>query len=185
MPTSRFQRSEAVIDSSCLLCILMLNRKFPLYGLLDALSLRYSKIRIPQHVWKEVTRKGHYRRPLQRIMSKYSFFIRCSVGSDYDARLLYDRQTNPDARIDRGEAEAIIQARECGITEVLIDERRGTNIALAHNLAPRGIVGLIREWKLNDLVPQARPLLDACIQNRFWLSEKLIEDVLSETGESL
>lgn len=185
MPRSRFQKSEAVIDASCLLCMLALNRAFPGYDLLNALSLRYYSVHIPQHVWNEVSRKGRTRRSLKRVIAKYPFFQRCSVGSQHDAKLLYDRQTNPRARIDRGEAETIIQARERGISEVLIDERRGTMMALAHNLNPRGIVGIIREFKLNDIIPEARPLFDACRQNRFWLSDKLIEEVLRETGESL
>jgi predicted nucleic acid-binding protein len=183
MPRSPFQRSEAVIHSSCLLCMLMLNREFPRYKLFNALALRYYVVHIPQHVWNEVARKGRSRPSLKRLIQQHPLFKKCDVGSQHEAKLLYDRQTNPGARIDRGEAETIIQARERGISEVLIDERKGTKIALAHSLSPRGIAGIIKEFKLNDIIPEARPLFKACKENRFWLSDRLVEDVLKETGE--
>lgn len=105
------------------------------------------------------------------------------MGSQHEAKLLYDKQTNPKAAIHRGEAEVIIQAREREVSEILIDERKGTSIARAHNLNPRGIVGLIREFKLSGVIPEARPLFEECKRNRFWLPKTLIEDLLKEVGE--
>ena len=184
MPRSRFEKSEVVIDSSCLRCMLVLNRVFPQYRLFNALALRYYVVHIPHHVWNEVGRKGHTRGPLKRLVQRHQIFQRCDVGSQHRAKLLYDRQTNPRAPIHRGEAETIIQAQELGISEVLMDERKGTKIALAHSLNPRGIVGLIREFTLNGVIPEARPLFEECKRNRFWLDDELIESVLKETGES-
>ena len=183
MPRSRFEKSEAVIDSSCLICLIMLDQNFPRYGLLNALSLRYYVVHIPQHVWNEVGRKGRKRYSLKRLAQRHQFFRKCDVGSQHDARLLYDRQTNPIAPIDRGEAEAIIQARERGISEVLIDEQRGRQIAEAHTLTPKGIVGLIKDFKLNDIIPEARPLFEKCKRSGFRLKDKLVEDALREIGE--
>ncbi len=174
---------KPVIDSSCLRCLLALDISFPDYKVFGALSLRYYAVHIPQPVWNEIARIGRRRSQLQRLLRDYPFFSRCTVNNDHDARLLYDRLTDPHAPIDRGEAEAIIQARERGISEVLIDEKKGRRIAQAHTLNPRGIVGLIREFKLNEVIPQARPLFEECKRNRFWLDESLIEDVLKETGE--
>src|SRR5205823_4847564 len=65
----------------------------------------------------------------------------------------------------------------------LIDERKGRKIAQAHTLNPRGIVGLIKEFKLNEIIPEARPLFEECKRIRFWLDDKLIESVLREIGE--
>jgi len=183
MPSSRFLKSQAVIDTSCLQCLMELELSFPKYGLLRALSLRYYAIHIPQHVWNEIARHGRRRSQLQRLLKDYPFFRRCSVGDDYNAKLLYDRQTNPKARIDRGEAEAIIQAREREISEVLIDEKKGRRIAQAHTLNPRGIVGIIKEFKLNEIIPEAAPLFEECRRNRFRLPEREVEEVLREIGE--
>lgn len=117
------------------------------------------------------------------MVKSHPVLERCDIGSPHEAKLLYDRQTNPKAAIDRGGAEAIIQAREREVSEILIDERKGTKIARAHNLNPRGIVGLIREFKLSGVIPEARPLFEECKRNRFWLPEAIIEDFLKETGE--
>ncbi|MDX6497074.1 MAG: uncharacterized protein QOG23_334 [Blastocatellia bacterium] len=183
MPRSRFQKSEAVIDSSCLRCLLILDRRFPQSALLRALFLRYAAVHIPQHVWNEVSRRGRSRSKLQGLLRDYPLFKRCDVGSQYDAQLLYDKQTNPSARIDRGEAEAIVQARERGLSDVLIDERKGTRIARAHSLNARGIAGLIREFKLNGMITAAQPLFEEIRQNGFWLRDDIVEEILRELGE--
>jgi predicted nucleic acid-binding protein len=183
MPRSRFPKSEAVIDTSCLLCLLILDRKFPQYTLLRALFLRYAAVHIPQHVWNELRRRGRARGRLQGLLRDYPLFKRCDVGSPYEAQLLYDKHTNPHARIDRGEAEAIVQARERGLSDVLIDERKGTRIARAHSLNPRGIAGLIREFKLNGMISAAQPLFAEIRQEGFWLSDKVVNEILEELGE--
>jgi predicted nucleic acid-binding protein len=183
MSRSRFVRSQAVIDASCLQCLLMLDVLFPAYRLLRALSLRYDKIHIPQHVWNEIVRHGHRRTQIHKLLEDYRFFKRCNVLNDHDAKLLYDRHTNPEAPIDRGEAEAIIQARECGISEVLMDEKRGRQIAEAHTLNPKGVIGLIKDFKLNDIIPEARPLFEECKRMGFRLKDRLVNEALREMGE--
>lgn len=183
MPRSRFVKSKAVIDTSCLRCFLLLDLSFPQYNLFRALFLHYHTIHIPQHVWNEVSRKGHKRGQLQRTIQHYPSIKRCNVIDEYAAQLLYDRKRNPSAPIDRGEAEAIIQAREIGASEVLIDERKGRKIAQAHSLNVKGVVGLIRDFKLSGFIPEARPLFEECRRHKFRLGDKLIEQVLKEIGE--
>lgn len=184
MPAPRFRKSEAVIDSSCLQCLLTLEKSFPAYKLFRALSLRYYAIHIPRHVWSETARHGRRRAQLQRLLDDYPFFKRCHVGDDHKARLLYDKLTNPLARIDRGEAEAIIQAQERGISQVLIDERRGRQIAKAHTLTPKGIVGLIKDFRRNEVIPAARPLFEECKRTGFRLKNQLIDEALRDLCES-
>jgi predicted nucleic acid-binding protein len=179
----RFVRSEAVIDTSCLQCLMMLERSFPRYNLLRALSLRYYSIHIPQHVWNEIVRHGRRRRQLQQLLKTHPFFIRCNVGDPYTARLLFDKQRNPNAKIDRGEAEAIIQARERGISDVLIDEKQGRKIAEAHTLNPKGVIGLICEFKQSEIVPEARPLFVKCKHMGFRLKDALVNETLHLLGE--
>ena len=184
MPSSRFRKSRAVIDASCLQCLLALDYSFPAYHLFRALSLRYYTVHIPQHVWNELVRHGRRRSQLQRLLHDYPFFAKCSVGDDYRAQLLYDKRRNPKAPIDRGEAEAIIQAGELGVAEVLIDEKRGRQIALAHTLNPRGIVGLLKEFRLASVIPEVRPLFVECVRIRFRLPRKEVDQILVDFGES-
>lgn len=130
-----------------------------------------------------MSRKGHKRGQLHRTIQRHPFLKRCNVVDDYAAQLLYDRKRNPSAPIDRGEAEAIIQAREIGAPEVLIDERKGRKIAQAHNLNVKGVVGLIRDFTLGGIIPKAWPLYEECLRHKFRLGNELIEQALKETGE--
>jgi predicted nucleic acid-binding protein len=180
----KFVKLRAVVDSSCLRCLLILDLAFPDLNLLRALQLRYETIHIPHHVWNEVGRRGHKRTQLRQLVRDHPFFTKCSFLNQHNAQLLYDPLLNPLAPIDRGEAEAIIQARELGVVDVLIDERKGTRIALAHSLNPRGIIALVKEFKLNDVVSEIRPLLEECQRNRFWIDKRLMQKILEEVGES-
>jgi predicted nucleic acid-binding protein len=184
MPRSRFVKSKAVIDTSCLQCLLLLDLSFPQYNLFRTLSLLYGSVLIPQHVVNEVSRKGRKRGQLNRTLQHYSFLKKCGVMDDYAAQLLYDRRRNPSATIDRGEAEAIIQAREIGASEVLIDERKGSKIAQAHSLSVKGVLGLIKEFKLIGVIPEAKPLFEVCRRHGFWISDALLKQVLEEIGEN-
>ena len=183
MPRRRFLRLQAVTDSSCLQCLILLDLSFPSLAVVRGLQLRYEIIHIPDHVWNEVGRRNRRRFQLRKFVRDHPFFKRCSLTNPYDSRLLYDRRTNPEARIDRGEAEAIIQARERGLTDVLIDERKGTRIAKAHSLNPRGVLGLIQELTLLGIVEKAKPLIDECRRYGFWLDDDLVASVLRELGE--
>lgn len=184
MPRSRFVKSKAVIDTSCLQCLLLLDLSFPQYNLFRALFLRYQSVHIPQYVVNEISRKGRKRGQLNRTLQNYPSLKKCNVVDDYAAQLLYDRKRNPTAPINRGEAEAIIQAREIGASEVLIDERKGSKIAQAHSLSVKGILGLIKEFKLNGIIPEAKPLFEECRRHGFWIADELLKQVLKEIEEN-
>lgn len=183
MARRRFAKSKAVIDTSCLRCLLLLDLSFPQYNLFRALFLRYYTVHIPQFVWNEISRKGHKRGQLNRTLRRHPFLKRCNVIDEYAAQLLYDIKRNPNALIDRGEAEAIIQAREIGASEVLIDEGRGRGIAQAHSLNVKGVIGLIRDFKLSGIISEARPLFEECQRHGFWIGNRLLRQVLKEIGE--
>lgn len=183
MPRRQFLRLQAVIDSSCLQCLLLLDFAFPGLAIARGLQLHYETIHIPDHVWNEVGRRSRRRFQLRKFVRNHPFFKRCSITNPHDSKLLYDRRTNPEARIHRGEAEAIIQARERGLTEILIDERRGTSIAKAHSLNPRGVLGLIKELKLLGIIEEPRPLVEECRRHGFWLNDELVASALKEMEE--
>ena len=149
----RHQNSAAVIDASCL------NNLWHL-ELVQLLAQKYSRVYIPSHVQEEAGRKHRRRHKLHDLLRQYAFLQRCAVGNPFEAQLLYDRRNNPTAPLDRGEAETIIQARERGITQVLIDERKGRKFAILHSLEPIGTLGLLKEFKRNGLIPEVRPLIE-------------------------
>ena len=62
--------------------------------------------------------------------------------------------------IDAGEAEAICVACQLKADRVLIDEKRGREVALREGLAIIGVVGVLVAAKQKGLLPEVRTLLD-------------------------
>jgi predicted nucleic acid-binding protein len=159
MPQTRFKKSFAVIDASCLICLLHLNNSLPQSDFLQALALHYQSVYIPQYVWEEVRRKGRIKRRIHELIQRHPILEICNIVNQYDAQLLYDRYRNPKARIHRGEAEVITQARERGVSEVLMDDKRGRKMAELHTLIAKGTARLIIEFEKIGIVEDARILI--------------------------
>jgi predicted nucleic acid-binding protein len=98
--------------------------------------------------------------------------------------LLCDPRTPSSARIDQGEAEAIIQASERSAVDVLIDERRARRIAEGHSLNVCGLLGLLKDFKRNALIKQVGPLI-AKLKNDldYRINTNLLIRELAELGE--
>lgn len=182
MPRSRFKKSFAVIDASCLICLLHLNDSILELNFIQALSLRYDVIYIPRYVLNEVRRKGRIKHKLQELIQDSPILQICNVENEYDAQLLYDRHRNPYAPIDRGEAEVITQARERRIFEVLIDERKGRIKAEELNLIVRGTARLLIEFETSGIIERAQPLIEMLRKaGKLRLKEKLFKEILKQT----
>ena len=178
MPRKRIRISEIVIDTSCLICLWEL-------GFLPKLALRYNTVHIPRHVFEEARRKGRVKRRLQELIGNYDSLLKiCDIGNAYDAQLLYDRFRNPDARIDGGEAEVIIQARELGVSEVLIDEPKGRTVATLHTLSVRGTLSVLIELKLNGLIAEVQPLV-VKLGKKLRIKHELLKQELEKVGETI
>jgi predicted nucleic acid-binding protein len=121
---------------------------------------------------------------MRRLIQQYPILEICDVTNRYDAQLLYDRHRNPAARIDRGEAEVITQARERGISEVLMDEGRGRKMAERHTLVAKGTAKLLIDLKRTGVVEKVEPLIrllrDA---DKLRLDDSLLDKLLHEAGE--
>lgn len=86
--------------------------------------------------------------------------------------------------LDSGEAEAIALAVEIQADQVLIDERRGRQVATRLNLRHTGILGILVEAKSKGLIAEVKPLLDALVNEAgFWVAEPLYNSVLRLVDE--
>lgn len=185
MPRTSFQKSFAVVDASCLICLLHLNQLLPRTDFLKALALRYQAVYIPRYVLEEVRRKGRIRHRVRELIQRHPILEICDIDSRYDARLLYDRRLNPTARIHRGEAEVITQARERGITEVLMDDKDGRTMAERHTLIPKGTAKLLTEFEKMGVVEEAEPLIHQLINiGKLQLKKDVLNKILTEARES-
>lgn len=81
--------------------------------------------------------------------------------------------------LDPGEAEAIACALEGQARLLLIDERRGRQIAQQLGVTVIGLMGVLLLAKRRGLVSRIRPLLDGLRQHAgFWIGDALYARVL-------
>lgn len=89
------------------------------------------------------------------------------------------------SQLDPGEAEAIALALEMD-ARLLIDEKKGKQIAIKAGVKIVGVVGMLLTAKDLALIPAMKPLLDDLeIKAGFWLSEKLKRQALELAGENI
>src|SRR3990172_7210156 len=86
--------------------------------------------------------------------------------------------------LDNGEAEAIALAVESGAGLLLIDERRGRNVAARFGLKYVGLLGILVEAKHRGLIHSLKPVVDNLISKAgFWIKDSLYWEVLRAAGE--
>ena len=87
--------------------------------------------------------------------------------------------------LDAGEAAALSLAVEIHADAVLVDERRGHEVAQTLGLRTIGVLGILLRAKTERLLPAVSPVLDALQREAgFWVSESLRKEVLRVAGES-
>lgn len=88
------------------------------------------------------------------------------------------------AELDIGEAEAIALAVEKQANLLLIDERRGRQVATRMGLTYIGLSGVLLEAKRKGFLPEVKPVLDDLLAKAgFWVSPQLYTRVLQAAGE--
>jgi uncharacterized protein len=86
--------------------------------------------------------------------------------------------------LDQGEAETIALALQSFSPLVLMDERKGRKIARdIYGLAVIGTGRLLTEAKKMGLIHEVRPLIDQMRSHGYWLSDKILAEILRQAGE--
>ena len=86
--------------------------------------------------------------------------------------------------LDFGEAEAIALAVERRATLLLMDEKRGRQIAERLGLSVTGLIGVLADAKEARLIERVQPVLDDLIARaRFWIGPEFYRQVLKELDE--
>ena len=90
-----------------------------------------------------------------------------------------------ERRLDRGEAEAIVLALSYPDARLLIDEKRGRQVARRLGLRVTGTAGILLAAKTAGLVPAVKPVLDALREkHNFRLNDALYAQTVAEAGEA-
>ena len=89
-----------------------------------------------------------------------------------------------NAQLDRGEAEAIVLAKELHADLLLIDESLGRAAAQHEHLPVIGLMGVLLIAKKKKLIPSVETLVEQLETDvGFYLSKQVKERVLSAAGE--
>jgi predicted nucleic acid-binding protein len=145
-------------------------------GHLELLHELYDTVIIPEAVWNELSHLSS-QHPEVAVVQTLSWLARQPVTS----RAVVDAL---QAELDIGEAEAIALAVEKQADLLLMDERRGRQVATRMGLTYIGLMGILLEAKRKGFLPAVKPVLDDLIAKAgFWVSRELYTRVLQTAGE--
>ena len=90
-----------------------------------------------------------------------------------------------EAGLDAGETEAISLALELHPDAVLMDERLGRRLAVAHGLNVTGLLGFLVLAKQRKLIPEVASVIrEVQSLGNCWFDQRLIEVVCHSAGET-
>lgn len=147
-------------------------------GHLDLLRLVYGTIFIPTQVYEEVQALQNFGYNVEDF-SSLSWIHQVSPQNMVWVNELIHQD------LDRGEAEAIVLAKELGANVLLMDERLGTSVARSMGLHTIGLLGILVVAKRQNIITDVKNWLDL-LQNKggFWVSPALKVHILNMVDEN-
>lgn len=131
---------------------------------LQLLNFLFKEIFIPEFVYKEVGIRLHDSFIVSRIK---------------DINLL----NHLNSFLGRGEAEAIVLAKDIDAELIILDDKEARKIAKSLGLKVIGTVGLLILGKNRGYYTKIRPILKKLEAVNFRLSETLVEEILRSVNE--
>lgn len=142
-------------------------------GLLDILKKLFGEITIPEQVYWEL---ANYEKQKAEIDVRSWILIR-KVSNENEVLTF-------EGILDSGEAEAIVLSRELGAERLLIDEKKGREIAQKLGLKIIGLLGILVLAKRKGHITLLKPILEKLVKEaNFYIHPKLYEKILKEDSE--
>lgn len=145
---------------------------FSKIGRLDILRLLFERVLIPDAVHDEVVVRG-IGRPGADDVARSSWIERRTPMN-------VDMLSELPQRIHAGEREAIALAYELGMP-LLIDERRGRQVAYNIGVAVIGSLGVLAEARREEIVEDLAPLVQTILDSGYWISPEIVKAFLELT----
>ena len=145
-------------------------------GMLGALGTFYNEVLIPDAVYQEVCSNPDFVNEANLI--KNSSFIKVqAVSNNQSVKILRA------SGLDLGESEAIVLADSLPNSLLLMDERKGRQIAQSMGIKITGTLGILIQAKKSGMVNEIKPLLDALLNANVRISEALYHSILEQVDE--
>ena len=154
-----------VSDASPLIVLLKTNNLFILKDL-------FEKIAVPTAVYKEITAKEQEK----IIFDKIDWIETRKIKNTQENVLL-------EKLIDKGEAEAIILAKELKTT-LLLDDAKARKYAKLLNVDVIGTMGLLKIAKNRGVIPSVKKVISDMLAEGYYIEDKLVTQILEDVGES-
>lgn len=157
-----------IADSSTLITLLDTNNFSFLFEL-------FNKIIITDEVYREITCRFQHKQKIDEYLCLNSLELQSIEHQE-----LYEMLV---VRLDKGEAESIALAKKLELS-LIIDERKGRNIAKSLGINIIGLVGLILKLMEKNIISKERAvtIVDEVEANNFRLSSGLRDLVYNYTS---
>jgi predicted nucleic acid-binding protein len=161
----------AVVDASPLINLTHL-------GLARDLALFFDRVYVPRAVQEELNKKGRFRYRLNKLY-RAGFFMKCMTADPFNVRLLLND-------LDKGEAEALIQAQEKQALYFIGDERRARTIAANMGKKPVGTLRLLARLNLEGRAPELPGLVRILRRDlNFRGSDEVVQQAIDLAAEPI
>ena len=145
-------------------------------GKLELLGQFYDEVFLPAAVYNEVCRNPAFSAEAALIQS-------CGFIQTKTVRHAQSVKILRSAGLDLGESEAIVLADTLPDALLLIDERKGRQIAQNMGIRIIGTLGILLRAKEIGLIDQIKPLLDTLMKENIRISESLYRSILERANE--
>lgn len=142
---------------------------------LKILQELYGEIVIPRAVFEEVTGKDDN---AKLNLSQNLSWIKVLEVQDKSNRKMYQ------AKLHDGEVEVMMLANELSADLLIIDDNAAKKTAKFLGFTVTGTLGVILKAKSEGIIPQVKPIVDEMLRQGFYISPKIIENVLRTAKEN-
>jgi predicted nucleic acid-binding protein len=141
-------------------------------GQLDLLRQLFGTIAIPSAVYLEIKAKPSF--GFEEVEQDWIKVLPVTEKADLPMLL---------QKLDLGEAETLLLARELGADRVLVDEMMGFQVAKSMGLVPVRTLSMLLAAKQNGFIPEIKPLLEEMVIQGRWYSNEVCQTILEKAGE--
>ncbi len=145
-------------------------------GKLDLLKKIFSRVFIPEEVFKEVVERGKGK-PGSKVINESAWIETKPVKDKIQVAFLL-------GSLEKGEAEVLVLARELKADLILLDEEKARKSAVIAGFEIMGLLGLFILAKNLGLIHAVLPHVNELITKKFRISDKIIEKTLKKAGET-